>query len=62
MAYTGQTIENPVSGELITFLQTQLKMAGEKLEIEFEPSPDGDVPGAHVHPEQTRPSTCSRAR
>jgi quercetin dioxygenase-like cupin family protein len=53
MAYTGQTIENPVSGERITFLQTARDTAGEKLEIELELAPDGHVPGAHVHPEQT---------
>jgi quercetin dioxygenase-like cupin family protein len=53
MAYTGQTISNPVSGERITFLQTARDTGGEKLEIELELSPDGSVPGAHVHPEQT---------
>jgi quercetin dioxygenase-like cupin family protein len=52
MAYTGQTIENPVSGERITFLQTARDTAGELLEFELELSPDGHVPGAHVHPEQ----------
>jgi quercetin dioxygenase-like cupin family protein len=52
MAYTGQIIHNPVSGERITFLQTSRDTAGEKLEIELELSPDGHVPGAHVHPEQ----------
>ena len=52
MAFKGQTIENPVSGERITFLQTARDTAGEKLEIELELSPDGHVPGAHVHPEQ----------
>lgn len=52
MAYTGQTIENPVSGERITFLQTARDTGGELLEIELELSPDGHVPGAHVHPEQ----------
>jgi quercetin dioxygenase-like cupin family protein len=53
MAFTGQTIENPVSGEKITFIQTARDTGGEKLEIELELSPDGHVPGAHVHPEQT---------
>jgi quercetin dioxygenase-like cupin family protein len=53
MAYQGQTIENPVSGERITFLQTAADTNGERLEIELELSPDGSVPGAHVHPEQT---------
>jgi quercetin dioxygenase-like cupin family protein len=52
MAYKGQTIENPVSGEKITFLQTARDTNGEKLEIEMELAPDGHVPGAHVHPEQ----------
>jgi quercetin dioxygenase-like cupin family protein len=53
MAYSGQTIENPISGEKITFLQTARDTGGELLEIELELSPDGSVPGAHVHPEQT---------
>ena len=52
MAFTGQTIENPVSGERITFLQTAADTAGELLEFELELSADGRVPGAHVHPSQ----------
>jgi mannose-6-phosphate isomerase-like protein (cupin superfamily) len=52
MAYSGQTIENPVSGERITFLQTARDTAGEVLEFELELTPDGHVPGAHVHPAQ----------
>ncbi len=52
MAYTGQTIENPVSGERITFLQTAADTAGERLEFELELAADGHVPGAHVHPAQ----------
>ena len=52
MAYTGQTINNPVSGEQITFMQTAADTAGELLEFELALSPDGHVPGAHVHPEQ----------
>lgn len=52
MAFTGQTISNPVSGEQITFLKTAADTAGELLEFELELSPDGHVPGAHVHPEQ----------
>jgi quercetin dioxygenase-like cupin family protein len=52
MAFTGETINNPVSGEQITFLQTAADTAGEKLEFELALSPDGHVPGAHVHPEQ----------
>jgi quercetin dioxygenase-like cupin family protein len=52
MAYAGQTIANPVSGERITFMQTARDTAGELLEFELELAPDGHVPGAHVHPEQ----------
>ena len=36
MAYAGQTIENPVSGEKITFIQTSADTDGELLEIELE--------------------------
>ena len=52
MAYAGQTLENPVSGEKITFIQTAADTDGELLEIELELTPDGAVPGAHIHPEQ----------
>ena len=52
MAYAGQIIENPVSGERIHFLQTAADTDGELLEFELELTPDGHVPGAHVHPEQ----------
>jgi quercetin dioxygenase-like cupin family protein len=52
MAYSGQTISNPVSGERITFLQTSDDTRGELLEFELELTPDGHVPGAHVHPAQ----------
>ena len=62
MAYTGQIIHNPVSGERITFLQTSRDTAGELLEIELELSPDGHVPGAPVHPEQEERFHSSRAR
>jgi quercetin dioxygenase-like cupin family protein len=52
MAYSGQSISNPVSGERITFLQTAADTNGELLEFELELTPDGHVPGAHVHPAQ----------
>jgi len=52
MAYTGQSFENPVSGEKITFLQTAADTDGALLEFELELTADGHVPGAHVHPEQ----------
>ena len=52
MAYTGQTISNPVSGERITFRQTSADTDGEYLEIDVELTPDGAVPGMHAHPQQ----------
>jgi quercetin dioxygenase-like cupin family protein len=52
MAYAGQTIENPVSGERITFRKTAADTNGELLEIDLELAPDGHVPGKHVHPSQ----------
>ena len=52
MAYAGQTIENPVSGERITFVKTAADTDGELLAIDMTLAPDGHVPGAHVHPEQ----------
>ncbi len=52
MAYTGQTLVNPVSGERITFRKTSADTDGEYLEIDVELTPDGAVPGMHVHPNQ----------
>ena len=52
MAYAGQTITNPVSGERITFLRTAADTDGELLAFECELTPDGHVPGAHQHPHQ----------
>jgi quercetin dioxygenase-like cupin family protein len=52
MAYAGQTIENPVSGERITFRKTATDTAGELLEFDIALTPDGAVPGMHVHPTQ----------
>jgi quercetin dioxygenase-like cupin family protein len=52
MAYRGQTIENPLSGETITFRETAADTGGEYLEIELHLAPGGKVPGSHVHPEQ----------
>ena len=52
MAYAGQTIENPVSGERIAFRKTAADTDGEYLEIDLYLAADGKVPGAHVHPKQ----------
>jgi mannose-6-phosphate isomerase-like protein (cupin superfamily) len=52
MAYAGQILDNPVSGERITFRKTAADTGGELLEIDLELAPDGHVPGKHVHPKQ----------
>jgi quercetin dioxygenase-like cupin family protein len=52
MAYAGQILQNPVSGERIEFIRTAADTGGALLELELELAPDGHVPGAHVHPEQ----------
>jgi mannose-6-phosphate isomerase-like protein (cupin superfamily) len=52
MAYAGQILDNPVSGERITFRKTAADTRGELLEIDLELAPDGHVPGKHVHPAQ----------
>jgi mannose-6-phosphate isomerase-like protein (cupin superfamily) len=52
MAYAGQILENPVSGERIVFRKTASETGGELLAFELFLAPDGHVPGAHVHPQQ----------
>lgn len=52
MAYSGQILENPVSGERFVFHLTAGDTGGDVLAFELEVTPDGHVPGAHVHPTQ----------
>ena len=52
MAFTGQILENPISGERFIFSQTAADTGGELVAVEFHVHPDGKVPGAHVHPVQ----------
>ena len=52
MAYAGQILENPVTGERITFRKTSAETNGEYVEIDLELAADGAVPGTHVHPKQ----------
>ena len=52
MAFSGQVLDNPISGERITFRKTAADTDGELLLIDLELSPDGQVPGSHVHPHQ----------
>ena len=52
MAYAGQVIENPVSGERFTFRKTAADTGGELLAFDLDLSEDGHTPGLHVHPVQ----------
>jgi quercetin dioxygenase-like cupin family protein len=52
MAYTGQLLDNPVSGERFRFRRSAADTNGELLAFDLELSPTGHVPGAHVHPAQ----------
>src|SRR3954454_4899618 len=49
----GQTLENPVTGERFTFVQTAVTTGGELLAFELALRPGGAVPLPHVHPIQT---------
>jgi quercetin dioxygenase-like cupin family protein len=52
MISSGQTIENPVTGERITFHKTARDTGGEYVLIEAAVAPGGGV-ASHVHPYQT---------
>ena len=52
MAFSGQVLDNKISGERITFRKTRADTNGDLLAIDLELAPDGHVPGAHVHPNQ----------
>ena len=52
MIRSGQTIENPVTGERITFLKTSRDTDGEYVLVEASIAPNGGV-ASHVHPYQT---------
>jgi mannose-6-phosphate isomerase-like protein (cupin superfamily) len=49
----GDTIENPITGERITFRKTAAETNGEAVVIEVAVQPGGFVAAAHVHPQQT---------
>ena len=53
MISTGDTIENPVTGERITFLATSADTDGEAVVIETVVRPHGFVAAPHVHPFQS---------
>jgi quercetin dioxygenase-like cupin family protein len=52
MAYAGQMVENPVTGERIVFRQTSADTDGELVAIDLALPVGGHVPGVHIHPLQ----------
>jgi quercetin dioxygenase-like cupin family protein len=51
MARAGETIENPLTGERITFLETTGDTGGESLKFEYTLPPGFSIP-EHIHPKQ----------
>jgi mannose-6-phosphate isomerase-like protein (cupin superfamily) len=52
MFRAGDTIENPVTGERLTFLRTAHETAGKVTIVQVTVRPGGFVASAHVHPRQ----------
>jgi quercetin dioxygenase-like cupin family protein len=52
MAFPGQVLVNPDSGERFVFHTTADESRGELLEFDLVVEPHGRVPGGHVHPGQ----------
>jgi quercetin dioxygenase-like cupin family protein len=52
MAYIGQRLENPATGEKLTFVETAASTGGERVVVDLELAAGGKVPGVHVHPNQ----------
>lgn len=50
MARVGQTIEHPLTGERITFLETAGSTGGRFMRARLEVCPGGAIPNVHVHP------------
>jgi mannose-6-phosphate isomerase-like protein (cupin superfamily) len=48
----GETVENPVTRERLTFIRTAADTGGEVLELDLILAPGGFVPAMHVHPSQ----------
>jgi quercetin dioxygenase-like cupin family protein len=51
MPHAGQTVENPATGERVTFVRTAADTGGELLELELVWPREGTRAPEHVHPE-----------
>lgn len=52
MASKGQSIENRITGEKITWLETAKESQGKLLRLDFSVRPKGALPVRHFHPRQ----------
>ena len=62
MAITGTTIDNPLSGETLTFVRTAADTDGEALELAFRVRPGGAVAAEHIHVRQVETFTVHQGR
>jgi quercetin dioxygenase-like cupin family protein len=53
MIHQGDTIENPITGERVTFLKTSAETDGELVVIDTAVAPGGFVAAEHLHPYQS---------
>jgi quercetin dioxygenase-like cupin family protein len=53
MIHPGDTLENPVTAEVLIFHRTSSQTQGESVLVETIVRPDGFVAAGHVHPNQT---------
>jgi mannose-6-phosphate isomerase-like protein (cupin superfamily) len=53
MIRAGDTIENPITGERVTFLKTAADTDGEVVVIDTTVAPEGFVAAEHIHPYQS---------
>jgi quercetin dioxygenase-like cupin family protein len=53
MIRQGDTIENPITGERVTFLKTSAETDGKLVVIDTTVAPDGAVAAEHLHPHQS---------
>jgi quercetin dioxygenase-like cupin family protein len=50
MAHVGEILEQPLTGERLTFLETAATTGGDFLKISMEMAPGGSLPRPHAHP------------
>ncbi len=53
MIRSGDTLENPITGEVLIFRRTAAETGGDAVLVETIVQPNGFVAAAHVHPHQT---------